>query len=108
MKCLPPQNKPLGSEICECNDYLARELEELPDRAVVVALGTIAHNAVLRAQGLKQSHYRFGHDRLHRLPSGLQLLDSYHCSRYNTQTRRLTPEMFQDVFQHARELLASA
>jgi len=107
VKCLPPQNKPQGSEIRECNRFLAGELDGLPEQAVVLALGTIAHNAVLRARGLKQSHYRFGHDRLHPLPGGLQLLDSYHCSRYNTQTRRLTPEMFQAVFEHARALLGT-
>lgn len=105
VKCLPPQNKPQLSEIRECNGFLARELVELPDQAVVIALGTIAHNAVLRAQGVKQSAWPFGHGRLHRLPSGLRLLDSYHCSRYNTQTRRLTPEMFRGVFEQARALL---
>ena len=105
VKCLPPGNKPLGDEIRQCNGFLTRELEGLPERSVVLALGTIAHNAVLRARGLKQSHYRFGHDRLHPLPDGLQLIDSYHCSRYNTQTRRLTPQMFRQVFKRARQLL---
>ncbi len=73
--------------------------------SVVLALGTIAHNAVLRAFKLKQSQFRFSHGRHHQLPNGLNLLDSYHCSRYNTQTRRLTPTMFDHVFATARVLL---
>ena len=104
VKCLPPQNKPVGAEINECNGYLIQELNSLPEGAVVVALGSIAHNAVLKACGYKQSTFRFGHNQLHQLENGLQLLDSYHCSRYNTQTRRLTPEMFEAVFARAREL----
>lgn len=105
VKCLPPQNKPVGAEINSCNNYLAKELQALPSGAVVIALGSIAHNAVIKAQGLRQKAFPFGHDRLHALPSGTRLLDSYHCSRYNTQTRRLTPEMFRDVFKHAKALL---
>ncbi len=71
---------------------------------MVLALGRIAHEAVLMAQGLKLSAYPFGHDALHVLPSGIRLLDSYHCSRYNTQTRRLTTEMFRGVIARARRL----
>ena len=106
VKCLPPQNKPLTSEIYTCNSFLRSELEQLPQGAVIIALGTIAHNAVLRALGLKQSGYKFGHNQRHLLNSSLRMIDSYHCSRYNTQTKRLTPEMFQDVFEQARLLLA--
>jgi uracil-DNA glycosylase len=105
VKCLPPQNKPLTEEIKACNDFLRVELQGLAPGAVVLALGSIAHNAVLRALQLKQSAHRFGHGHRHDLPGGLTLLDSYHCSRYNTQTRRLTPDMFKDVFRAARELL---
>ncbi len=105
VKCLPPQNKPVGSEINSCNAFLQQELEGLPERAVVVALGCIAHNAVIKSQGVRQKSYPFGHDRLHELPNGLRLLDSYHCSRYNTQTRRLTTEMFHALFAHAKVLL---
>lgn len=105
VKCLPPQNKPVGAEINECNAFLKVELAGLPQNAVVIALGAIAHNAVLKARGLKQSGYKFGHNQRHQLPGGLQLIDSYHCSRYNTQTRRLTPEMFHAVFAHARTLI---
>ncbi len=105
VKCLPPQNKPVGSEINACNRYLAEELKTVPRSGVIVALGLVAHNAVLKAAGLKQSAFKFAHNAHHQLPNGLQLIDSYHCSRYNTQTRRLTPEMFQDVFARARTLL---
>ncbi len=105
VKCLPPQNKPVGVEINTCNGFLKQELDNLPPAAVVLALGSIAHNAVIKARGLRQKMYPFGHDRLHRLPDGLHLIDSYHCSRYNTQTRRLTAEMFQAVFVRARGLL---
>jgi uracil-DNA glycosylase family 4 len=104
VKCLPPANKPETREVVECNDYLATEIADLPEGAMVLALGTIAHNAVLRALGLKAAAHRFGHCAVHELP-GLTLIDSYHCSRYNTQTRRLTPEMFQAVFARIREQL---
>ncbi|MEW7977079.1 MAG: uracil-DNA glycosylase [Candidatus Sedimenticola endophacoides] len=105
VKCLPPQNKPVGAEIRECNVYLQAELEGLPTGAVILALGSIAHNAVLKALGMRQSAHKFGHNRLYSLPGGRQLLDSYHCSRYNTQTRRLTREMFHEVFARARDLM---
>ncbi|RMG54405.1 MAG: uracil-DNA glycosylase [Gammaproteobacteria bacterium] len=105
VKCLPPENKPTTDEIRNCNPFLARELAGLEAGSVVLALGSIAHNAVLRALGLKQASARFGHAAEHALPGELTLLDSYHCSRYNTQTRRLTPEMFDAVFARARSLL---
>lgn len=105
VKCLPPQNKPTGDEINCCNRFLRQEIAAMPERGVLVALGLVAHNAVLKALGLKMSQYKFAHNRLHQLPGGLQLIDSYHCSRYNTQTRRLTAEMFHQVFSHARSLL---
>jgi len=106
VKCLPPQNKPVGAEINSCNDFLKRELDALPQGAIVLALGSIAHNSVVKAFGLRQKAFPFGHNRLHDLSNGLQLLDSYHCSRYNTQTKRLTPEMFHSVFEQAKALLA--
>jgi len=104
VKCLPPQNKPTGEEVRSCNPFLQAELGSLAAGGLVLALGLVAHNAVLRAFGLRQSAYRFGHGAEHRLPDGLALLDSYHCSRYNTQTRRLTEEMFRFVLARAREL----
>jgi uracil-DNA glycosylase len=102
VKCLPPANKPLPEEVRRCNGYLAAEIAALPADAVILALGTIAHQAVLKALNLRQSAYRFGHGARHALPDGRVLHDSYHCSRYNTQTRRLTPAMFRQVFDAIR------
>ncbi len=98
VRCLPPQNKPEPAEIRQCNSYLAQELAALPRGAAVMALGTIAHEAVLRASGLKVKDFKFAHAARHALPNGSTLYDSYHCSRYNTQTRRLTEAMFHQVF----------
>lgn len=98
VKCLPPANKPEPGEIRACNGYLAAEIAGLPGGATILALGQIAHQAVLRAQGLKLKDYPFTHASDYALPGGLRLVSSYHCSRYNTQTRRLTPEMFAAVF----------
>jgi len=100
VRCLPPQNKPLPTEIGQCNNYLAQELTALPTAAAVLALGTIAHAAVLRACALKLKDFKFGHAAQHGLPNGLHLYDSYHCSRYNTQTKRLTAAMFHQVFEN--------
>jgi uracil-DNA glycosylase family 4 len=97
VKCLPPANRPLPEEVRRCNGYLAAEIRVLPDGAAILALGVIAHDAVLKALGLKRSAHPFGHGRRHALPGGMTLYDSYHCSRYNTQTRRLTPLMFRKV-----------
>lgn len=98
VKCLPPANKPAPDEIRECNRFLATEIAALPAHASILALGQIAHQAVLRALGVKLKDYPFGHVSDYRLPGGRRLVSSYHCSRYNTQTRRLTPEMFAAVF----------
>lgn len=98
VKCVPPENKPETVEIVRCNAYLQQELAAFSTATAILALGQIAHAAVLRAFGLKAKDYRFGHAARHALPDGWRLYDSYHCSRYNTQTRRLTPEMFRAVF----------
>lgn len=105
VKCLPPENKPTGAEVRSCNGFLKAELAGLAAGTVVLALGAIAHQAVARAEGLKLSQTRFGHGAVHRLPRERWLVDSYHCSRYNTQTGRLTEEMFRDVFRKVAELL---
>jgi len=105
VKCLPPANKPAPDEVRRCNDFLRTELTTLAAGGVVVALGSIAHTAVLRATGLKPRAAVFAHGAEHGLPGGRTLLDSYHCSRYNTQTRRLTAAMFDAVFARARTLL---
>ena len=98
VKCLPPQNKPELQEIRRCNRYLKTELATLGKGNVVLALGTIAHQAVLLALGVSKTRFPFRHGARHELPGGPALYDSYHCSRYNTQTRRLTPAMFEAVF----------
>lgn len=97
VRCLPPQNKPEPYEIRTCNGYVTEELALLPQDAAVLALGTIAHQAVLMALQLRKSSYAFAHGAQHELPNGLKLFDSYHCSRYNTQTKRLTTAMFEAV-----------
>jgi uracil-DNA glycosylase len=98
VKCLPPQNKPQPDEVRRCNAYLRRELDILPRSSAILALGAVAHQAVLMAIGLPRSEYPFAHAAQHALPERRALFDSYHCSRYNTQTRRLTDQMFRDVF----------
>jgi uracil-DNA glycosylase family 4 len=98
VKCLPPDNKPTGEEVNICNQYLAAELDGLSTNTTILALGNVAHLAVLKALGLKVGAYKFGHAARHALPNGQVLYDSYHCSRYNTQTKRLTEAMFHQVF----------
>lgn len=107
VRCLPPQNKPVGAEVNRCNVFLEQELQRVPAGGVVLALGGVAHRAVIKAQDLRQAAHPFGHAAEHDLPEGRVLLDSYHCSRYNTQTRRLTEDMFRAVFRRAAELLAA-
>jgi uracil-DNA glycosylase len=108
VKCLPPENKPERDEIHRCNHFLAAEIASLPGLKIVLALGTIAHDAVLLACGLKRSAAKFAHGATHTLPDGKLLFDSYHCSRYNTNTRRLTEAMFEQVFAGIRRNLDSA
>ena len=104
VKCLPPDNKPVGAEINTCNRFLANELDTLEPGSVVLALGGIAHRAIVKARGLRQADYKFAHAADHDL-EGFRMLDSYHCSRYNTNTGRLTPKMFDAVFAKARGML---
>jgi len=106
VKCLPPQNKPLPGEVARCNRYLAQEIDVVRPRAIL-ALGAIAHRAVLLAFGLAPGRHRFAHHAEHELP-GARLFDSYHCSRYNTQTKRLTAAMFEAVIRDIAIFLRSA
>lgn len=99
VKCLPPGNKPTGEEINQCNSFLASEIATLPTSTTILALGNVAHKAVLKALNLKAGAYPFAHAARHGLPDGRVLYDSYHCSRYNTQTKRLTESMFHSVFE---------
>jgi uracil-DNA glycosylase family 4 len=105
VKCLPPQNKPTGDEITTCNSYLQAELAGLKPSAGAIVLGRIAHNALVKALGLKQKDYPFAHAQAHRPANGPWFIDSYHCSRYNTQTGRLTKAMFRKVFELAVQQL---
>jgi uracil-DNA glycosylase family 4 len=104
VKCVPPENKPLPDEIRTCNAYLKIELGELKRAKVLLALGRVAHDAVLMALGLKRSQFAFGHGSEHALDGGRTLIDSYHCSRYNTSTKVLTEPMFKKVVKRACEV----
>ena len=105
VRCVPPANKPVGNEILNCRKFLAAEIAAMGRLEMVVALGLVAHNAVLAALGLRQSHAKFTHGARHPLPNGLTLAESYHCSRYNTNTGRLTEAMFHAVFEGVRAQL---
>ena len=104
VRCVPPENKPTGGEIATCRPFLVASLAEMTSLQVIVALGRIAHDSALTALGSKLAGHPFGHARRHTLGK-LTLIDSYHCSRYNTNTRRLTPDMFREVFAAVRELI---
>jgi uracil-DNA glycosylase family 4 len=106
VKCLPPQNKPLPDEVRRCNRYLAEEIAAARPRAIL-ALGAIAHRAVLMAFELAPSRHRFAHHAVHELP-GTRLFDSYHCSRYNTNTKRLTTSQFETVIRDIANFLRGA
>lgn len=108
VKCLPPQNKPSPAEIGRCNRFLEADLAGVPAGGALLALGRIAHGAALRALGLRAAAFPFAHGACHELPRGIALFDSYHCSRYNTNTRRLTAEMFDAVFKAISVRLAAA
>ena len=104
VKCLPPENKPTAAEIKTCNVYLRAELGGLRRGTIILALGRVAHEAVLRALDLKLKDYPFRHGIQYRLSNGFWFIDSYHCSRYNTQTRRLTEKMFVDIFKKIHQI----
>lgn len=107
VKCVPPQNKPTPAEIKTCNQYIQQELLALSQNNIVLALGRIAHETTLRSLGLRLKDYPFGHGTVHDLPDQFTLVDSYHCSRYNTSTKRLTVEQFEAVFAKIQELINS-
>ena len=101
VKCLPPENKPNGAEINNCRPYLIKALDGLPNLKVILALGKIAHDSVIRMTGSRLADHKFAHSAVHSLPGNRILIDSYHCSRYNVNTKRLTAEMFEAVFRAA-------
>ena len=102
VRCLPPQNKPVGAEINTCRPFLLDQIESMKSLKALLCLGKISHDSTVRALGLKLKDYPFGHHIIYDLPSGLRLYTSYHCSRYNTNTKRLTEEMFYAVFKDIR------
>jgi uracil-DNA glycosylase len=102
VRCAPPENKPTPVEIATCNRFLVARMDALPRLAVLIALGKVAHDAVLKAKGERLSAFVFKHGARHALKGGVTLIDSYHCSRYNQNTGRLTAPMFDDVFKLAR------
>lgn len=106
VRCVPPQNKPIGAEIKTCRPFLLSQIEDLPKLEAILCLGRISHDSTLAALGVKAKEAPFGHGARHAVtPSGLALFDSYHCSRYNTNTGRLTTEMFESVFAAIRSML---
>ncbi len=106
VRCVPPENKPTAREIATCRRFLEAEIEGVPNLRAVLALGAVAHGAALAALGLTRSHFPFRHGAIHDLPAPVWLADSYHCSRYNTNTGRLTAEMFDAVFAALRTRLS--
>lgn len=108
VRCVPPENKPTPAEIATCNRFLSARLRATPRSTAVLALGRIAHDATLAALGQNRSAHRFSHGAVHRLDRGWTLYDSFHCSRYNTNTGRLTAPMFRAVFEQIKTDLAAA
>lgn len=104
VRCVPPENKPTPAEVKSCRPFLEAQIASLPNLKVLIALGQIAHQSAIKALGGKLPKHPFGHGNVHRLHTGYTLIDSYHCSRYNTNTGRLTPEMFEAVFETALSL----
>jgi uracil-DNA glycosylase family 4 len=101
VRCVPPQNKPIGAEINTCRQFLTQDIAAMTALKVIITLGRIGHQSALKALGLREKDYPFSHGGKHQLPNGVTLISSYHCSRYNTQTNRLTTAMFHDVFHEA-------
>lgn len=107
VRCVPPQNKPLPAEIHTCRPFLSQEIGAMPKLQIILALGTIAHNQVLRVLNHRPGHHKFAHGARHMVGEGKILIDSYHCSRYNTNTGRLTETMFDDIVGGIKAYLAS-
>lgn len=108
VRCVPPQNKPIGEEVNNCRPFLISRMDCLPNLKVLLALGKIAHDTTIRTFGLRQVDYKFGHEAVHHLPNGLTLVDSYHCSRYNVNTGVLTEEMFLSALNRVKAEMSRA
>lgn len=107
-RCVPPENKPTPAEVTTCRDFLSKEIAAMTNLRAIVALGTVSHASTLTALGRRPAHFAFGHGARHEVGNGVVLFDSYHCSRYNTNTGRLTTPMFQAVFSAVREYIDKA
>ena len=105
VRCVPPENKPTAAEVNECRSFLLARMAALPRLKVIFALGKVAHDSAVRTFGYRLADYRFGHAAVHELPNGLTLVDSYHCSRYNVNTGRLTEDMFLQAMETAKACL---
>jgi len=105
VRCVPPENRPTGKEVNTCAPFLVNEIAAMENLKVILALGGLSHGATLKILGEKKSHWKFAHNRAHRLQNGLTLVDSYHCSRYNTNTGKLTTDMLEDVFKRITHIL---
>lgn len=108
VRCVPPENKPTPAEITTCRPFLAATIEQMPRLRAILVLGRIAHESTLVALEQRRTAFAFSHGARHELPGSLVLHSSYHCSRYNTQTRRLTPEMFKTVVARIRDEFAAS
>ena len=106
VRCLPPENKPTGPEINTCRPFLINQLDNMPNLKMILSLGLVSHNTVLKTFNEQVAAHKFAHGAQHTLQSGYTLIDSYHCSKYNTSTKRLTEAMFHDVFDKITETLA--
>ncbi len=106
VKCVPPENKPTGEETNTCLEFLKNEMAAMKNLKIILSLGLVSHKAVLKVCGEKLSAHKFAHGGVHELDNGYILIDSYHCSRYNTQTRRLSTQMFEDVFETIKAHIA--
>jgi uracil-DNA glycosylase family 4 len=106
VRCVPPENKPTTSEVAACGSFLKEEIKALTNLRIILSLGRVSHEAVLKALAVRAKDAPFAHGALHRLAGRPVLIDSYHCSRYNTQTGRLTPAMFRQVVGQAADLVA--
>ena len=105
VRCVPPDNKPTPAEVSTCRRFLSARIAALPNLSAIVALGRIAHQSTIAALGLKQKDFAFAHGAQHTVPKGVTIFDSYHCSRYNTNTGVLTTAMFGAVFADVRKML---
>jgi len=107
VRCVPPENKPTTEENNNCRPFLIEEMNAMPNLRIILSLGLVSHNAVLKTLDHKISAHKFGHGARHDIDGSLTLIDSYHCSRYNTQTKRLTTDMFHDIFRDIQSLMSA-